>query len=91
MTRRRIKSNIYRGETRQPFRQNIQVGTIQEEYFQFEEAVVVDVVVNDDRLIFLPRQNEHFRIPVSLQPAASFLRPQCRGPTLEASFCLAAT
>ena len=48
MARRKTKSNIYRGENRQPFRQNVQIGTVQEEYFQFEESVVVDVIVNDN-------------------------------------------
>jgi len=47
MARRKIINNILPKESRQPFRQNLSVGTVQYEFLQFEEAVVVDVIVND--------------------------------------------
>jgi len=47
MARRVYTHNIFRGQRNQPFGQSLQVGTTYQETFQFEEAVVVDVVVND--------------------------------------------
>ena len=47
MARRVYSHNIFRGQRNQPFGQSLQVGTTYQETFQFEESVVVDVVVND--------------------------------------------
>jgi len=54
MARRVYTSNIFRGQRNQPFGQSVQVGTTYQETFQFEEAVVVDVIINDSH----PSYNE---------------------------------
>jgi len=54
MARKVYTHNIFRGQRNQPFGQSLQVGTTYQETFQFEEAVVVDVVVNDNH----PAYNE---------------------------------
>jgi len=45
--RRVYTHNIFRGQNNQPFGQSLQVGTVYQDTVQFEEAVVVDVIVND--------------------------------------------